>query len=207
MGWSARRLSDGGMTTKITPRCDVPRELVKLLHRRALKLIRSESDAWDLVQDALERGLRRWPRIPPLEVACRWFSVVLRNRHLDWVRAADWRAARRWSGQPIEELGAPEPGEVPLWRSVDPEQLDQAIDRLPSSQREILLMQLRDHLSLNEIARVLHVRPSTAGTRAHRARNRLRTILLEDESRWLRSGESRNHPSRSEAGGFARAAR
>jgi RNA polymerase sigma factor (sigma-70 family) len=195
------------MTTQITPRCDVPRELVKLLHRRALKLIRSESDAWDLVQDALERGLRRWPRIPPLEVACRWFSVVLRNRHLDCVRSADWRVARRPSPQAIEEIGAPEPGEVPMWQSVDREQLDQAIDRLPSCQREVLLMQLRDDLSLNEIARVLRVRPSTAGTRAHRARNRLRTILLEDASQWLRSGESRNLPSRAGVGGFARAAR
>jgi RNA polymerase sigma factor (sigma-70 family) len=179
-----------------------------LLYHRALNLIRSESDAWDLVQDALERGLRRWPRIPPLEVACRWFSVVLRNRHLDRVRSADWRVARQPSPPPLEEIGAPEPAEVPLWRSVDPEQLGQAIDRLPSCQREVLLMQLRDDLSLNEIARVLRVPPSTAGTRAHRARTRLKTILLEDAAEgWVRSGESRSLPTRAGAGGFARAAR
>src|SRR3954464_13928656 len=114
------------MVTPTPQRCDVPRELVRLLYRRALNLIRSESDAWDLVQDALERGLRRWPRTPPLEVACRWFSVVLRNRHLDQVRSADWRVARQPSPLPLEEIGAPEPAEVPLWRSVDPEQLGQA---------------------------------------------------------------------------------
>ena len=195
------------MATPTTQRCDVPRELVKLLYRRALKLIRSESDAWDLVQDALERGLRRWPRIPPLESACRWFSVVLRHRHLDCVRAADWRVARRASPQPLEEIGAPDPAEVPLWRSFDSEQLGQAIDRLPSCQREVLLMQLRDDLSLIEIARVLRVRPSTAGTRAHRARNRLKSILLEEGEIWIRSGESRSLPSRAGAGGFERAAR
>ena len=77
----------------------------------------------------------------------------------------------------IDQLLAPEPVELPLWRRIDPAIVRRALRRLPPQQREVLLMQSRDELSLRQIADELRVPLATAGTRAFRARNRLRAIL------------------------------
>jgi RNA polymerase sigma-70 factor (ECF subfamily) len=156
------------------------RELLEGLFHRALRMAGNESDAWDLVQDTLERGLRRWSEPPADEGAVRWLWVVLRTRHLDRVRSCHWRAAMHAEPDAVDKLPAPEPAELPMWRTVDPVLVRRALRLLPPQQRQVLLMQSRDRLSLQEIANALKVPVATAGTRAHRARNRLRVILTED---------------------------
>lgn len=155
-------------------------DMVNGLFRRAMGMTGSEADAWDLVQDTLERGLRRWREAPPADSGVRWLCVVLRNRHLDRVRS--WYCRARLPAEPdlIDEVAAPEPAELPAWRTVDSERVERALQRLPPAHRQILLMQSRDRLSLREIADALRMPLATVGTRVHRARNKLRVLLQQD---------------------------
>jgi len=170
-------MADMVATTAVGKGSLISKTLLKDLFRQAIRLTRSESDAWDLVQDTLERGLQSWTGELADERAMRWLRIVLRNRNLDRVRSSHWRALRRSEPDLVDRLESSPQTELPRWRTVDPQRVQQAMGRLAPIQREILLMQTRDQLSLKQIAAALHVPVATAGTRAHRARHRLRRIL------------------------------
>jgi len=112
-----------------------------------------------------------------------WLKVVLRNVHLDRVRSAAWRAHAYSDPDALDELPSAAPAEVPAWRAVDPEYLQQCLKRLRPNERRILIMQTHERRSLREIGRALNICPATAATRAPRARLRLRGIICEGLAR------------------------
>jgi RNA polymerase sigma factor (sigma-70 family) len=152
-------------------------DLISFLRRRAQFLVGSDSDAWDLVQDALERALHRWPtEWAGSDDARRWLTVVLRNLHIDRVRSASWRASATIDPDDLSLLAAPDTEELPLWRTVDVERVEAGMARLPKVQRRILLMQAEGK-SLREIGQALGVNPATIGTQLFRAKRRMRALL------------------------------
>jgi RNA polymerase sigma-70 factor, ECF subfamily len=157
----------------------ITKALVRCLYQRAFKLTHVESDAWDLVQDTLERGLRRWPQTISVEEARRWSTVVLRNLFLDRCRSSDWRTAVRSDPDAVAAVPAPDPADLPRWRVVDAAVVWRALEQLNAGQSMALLMQCRDELSLREIARAQRVELSTVGVRLHRARSKLRALLSD----------------------------
>jgi RNA polymerase sigma factor (sigma-70 family) len=179
----ANNLDDDMPTTTTAQPCLVTREIVELLLARARTLARSNTDAWDLVQDTLAKTLEKPPRRLVPETYLAWLRVVLKNVHLDRIRTAAWRAAARSCPISPEALASSPPSEIPMWRQVDFEQIEKSLQRLRPDDRRILLMQTRERRSLQEIGRALNICPATVATRAHRARAHLREIVLEDLAR------------------------
>jgi RNA polymerase sigma-70 factor (ECF subfamily) len=145
---------------------------------RAMYLARDQSDAWDLVQDTLERALRRLAPENPQHLR-RWLLVVLHNLYLDRCRRA-----RRYRNVALTEdalVLEPEESEAkePAWRSVDIADVRSCLERLDPRLREAYLLQAEQGLCLAEVASRLGVPMATAGTRVFRARRRLRQLLQQ----------------------------
>lgn len=131
------------------------------------------ADALDLVQDTFERALRQGPSMNSDEEVGRWLMVVLRNRFVDHCR---FLATRTSGSVDIDLLAAPEPDPDPWWLDVDPALVNAMVTRLSTRLRDALNLRVAG-LSLREIALRHSITVSTAGTRIHRARRALRTLI------------------------------
>jgi len=150
------------------------------LFARALRLTKNQADAWDLLQDSLERVLTRCPERASVEGMTRWIAVTMRNLSTD-----RYRAARRQRWVDLTDTAARvEPSmtaEMPIWQSFDGQQLERCVALLEPSLRQAYALRVEQRLSLAEAARTLGVPVATVGTRVYRARRRLRTLLLAGE--------------------------
>ncbi len=143
----------------------------------ALRLCRSQSDAHDLVQDALERALKSYARLPEGSNARAWLISILRNRFIDSCR----RSVREKldEGVTLEALPAPEEQEAaPGWASITTDDLAAAVDKLSEEFRVVYQLHALQGRSYNEIAARLGIPKATVGTRLIRARRKLRDLLL-----------------------------
>jgi|SRR5688572_11335075 len=147
------------------------------LFRRAMGLSGHQSDAWDLVQDTFERALRTLPHDYPREQVRGWLLLTLRNLFIDRERAR-----RRQRSLPLaEDLAAPEVTadlDQPLWRRVEDAALERCLSQLDARLRDVYLLRAAGGLSLASIGAELGIPLATAGTRLHRARARLRAMLI-----------------------------
>jgi RNA polymerase sigma-70 factor (ECF subfamily) len=163
-----------------------------LLNERAafglcLRLLRDPEEARDAAQEAF---VRAYEALPGYDVALSftpWLLRIARNHCLDLLRRG--RAAPalvRVDPQEVAKLERPDPtAQSPHDVAVGSEtqvRLEAAIARLPADHREALLLFHREQLSYREIAAVLEVPMGTVMTWLHRARQRLRAELEENQS-------------------------
>jgi len=114
------------------------------------------------------------------DVFGRWLRGVALNQYRNWARSRWRRRARTVTLAPAileQAAGAtdPEPDE-------DLESLRQAIERLPTKQRQVVLMHYLEETSVNEVARLLAVSAKTVEGRLYQARQTLRRLLGESLS-------------------------
>jgi RNA polymerase sigma-70 factor, ECF subfamily len=146
------------------------------LHRRALLLTRNHADANDLLQDTFLRALTCRATDLRSGKSFRWLLTVMQNLHRDRCRVLRGRKVvpiteNVWVTLPFDEQSKPE------WQSMDLEQLLECVERLDSRLREPYVLQAKQGLSLDAIARQLQVPAATVGTRVFRARRQLRALL------------------------------
>lgn len=159
----------------------VVRQHGRALLSRAIRLTRRQSDAWDLLQDTVERALSRLPPDLPLSKVRPWLFVIMQNIHLDRCR----RAGRRKFVALSDDIATPSGEEaqaVPAWRSIDLDEVHACLDRLDPRLREPYLLQVEHGLSLAAIAERTGTPLATVGTRLFRARRRLRALLSTGDS-------------------------
>ncbi len=152
------------------------------LYARAMRLVRSRSDALDLLQDTYERALRGRATFQPGTNLRHWLMTIMYNLFLDRCR----RQSREPRALCIDEHEVPSPEpEVPeAWESITDEQIHAALADLEHPFREVYELRLLDNCSYDEIADRLTIPRSTVGTRLMRARLKLReTLLTEDDPR------------------------
>jgi RNA polymerase sigma-70 factor (ECF subfamily) len=153
----------------------------------ARRLLRSEEDARDAVQDAFLSAFRGVERFEGNARLSTWLHRITVNAAL-----MKLRTRRRKPEQPIDELlpGFLEDGHMRApaepWRSpeLDPIErrqlaslLDEAIESLPESYRNVLLLRDIEELDTEETARAMGISPGAVKTRLHRARQALRGLL------------------------------
>jgi len=152
------------------------RDALNRLYRYAYALSGDESSAFDLVQDTVERCLRR----PPGPLLCpeAFARRVMRNRFID--------LRRRERTRP-EQLDAD--GEVELLAIdtrcledvvISHDELDRLWSLLDPLEREILYYWAVEDMTAAQIATTLDSRRGTVLSRIHRLRKRLRTALGKD---------------------------
>jgi RNA polymerase sigma-70 factor, ECF subfamily len=147
------------------------RECAADVHGYAISLLGNRAAAEDVTALAFERLYRARARLDHSRGAPRaWLFAIARNAALDELR--------RRSRQPQSEL----PEELHDIRYADEafEQIARratvrdALAALPLREREVVLLKFHGQLSNSELAKALDVSESNAGTRLHRALERLR---------------------------------
>jgi RNA polymerase sigma-70 factor, ECF subfamily len=146
-----------------------------VLYARAMRLLRTRSDALDLVQDTYERALRGKASFTPGTNLRHWLMTIMYNLFLDRCRRTS-REPRSFSIDD-HEVASPEPYVPEDWEAITQEQIHAALADLERPFREVYELRLLENCSYDEIADKLTIPRSTVGTRLMRARHKLRQTL------------------------------
>jgi RNA polymerase sigma-70 factor (sigma-E family) len=142
------------------------------LLRTALLLAgQNRADAEDLLQVALERAYRHWPRVCASEEPERYVRRVLTNASVDRYR---WRARRR---EVALSLTAVLPVADQMGVVEERDYLVRALAVLPRRQRAVLVLRYFDDLSAVETAEMLGCSVGSVKSQAARGLARLRQLV------------------------------
>ena len=156
---------------------------VPALRRYARALTRNADRADDLVQDCIERAIRKqalWKPTGPLKS---WLFRILLNLYRNELRSA----RRRGEHVAVETLlvepsvAPAQPGRIAL------AEMARAIDALAAEQREALLLVVIDGMNYSEAAEVIGIPMGTLMSRLGRARAALRVATGAGEEPRLRT--------------------
>jgi RNA polymerase sigma-70 factor (ECF subfamily) len=147
-------------------------ELIPRLRRYARALTGERTAADDLVQDTLERAwskLHLWRSGSDLRA---WLFTIMHNVHVNQVRSRGAAATI-----PIDDELPDAPVRPTQADMLEVRDIDTALKRLPTEQREVLLLVALEHMSYQETATALGIPIGTVMSRLARARERLRMLL------------------------------
>ena len=166
------------------PRDPFPRDLVALrpeLLARALRLTRNPAHADDLVQDAIERALRFRDQFQPGTNLRSWAQTIVFSLFITGYRRRrrEREAVRVLTVDPCawttKEVGSIDASTLELSPS-----LRRAVEALPKSFREVLMMVDVGELSYRDAADAIGVPIGTVMSRLHRARKQLASMIETD---------------------------
>lgn len=145
-------------------------ELIPRLRRYARALVGERAAADDLVQDTLARALGKlhlWRRGTDLRA---WLFTVMHNVHVN-----QQRGRREIAGLHDETIEPPVRATQEV--ALQARDLERALARLPTEQREVLLLVVLEDLSYEEAALALGIPIGTVMSRLSRAREKLRGLM------------------------------
>ncbi|MCB9898252.1 MAG: sigma-70 family RNA polymerase sigma factor [Planctomycetes bacterium] len=153
----------------------------------ARRFMRSDDEAHDVLQDAYLQAFRKIGGFEGHSKLTTWLHRIVVNAALMKLRSKarvretsieDLLPHFRDDGHHLELPGAwTETGADLAERAELAQTVRQAIDTLPDSYRNVILLRDIEGLSTEEAANVLEVSPNAVKTRLHRARVALRTVL------------------------------
>lgn len=163
------------------------RTYMAALLRVARRFLRNEEDARDAVQDAFISAFRSIKSFGSNAKLSTWLHRIVVNASL-----MKLRSQKRRPEEDIEEylplfaadghqaepsVPWPETAESMLQREETRDVVRRAIDQLPGTYREVLLLRDIEELSTEETAEMLKITPNAVKIRLHRARQALRKLL------------------------------
>ncbi len=143
-------------------------------------LTRNEYDAEDVVQEATLRALRFFDGLRGGDGRA-WLLTIVRNTCYDWLRRNRPEEVPASFDEELHEVA--DPGDTPedlMMKRADRKRLREAIEALPVTWREILILRELEELSYKEIANVAGIKLGTVMSRLARARARLQEQLSID---------------------------
>lgn len=143
-----------------------------LLYRVAYSVLRSRSDAEDIVQESFLRVLQHRSTLPAIRDMRVWLTRIAWNLAIDRRRAA--RTAQMDEAFANSLVAAGLPADETLDRIRRIRTVLDEIERLPHAERHVLLLSSLEELDTSEIANVLGRTESAVRALLFRARTRLR---------------------------------
>ncbi|TIS73368.1 MAG: RNA polymerase sigma factor [Mesorhizobium sp.] len=156
------------------------RTIIKMqrLYRIARSVVRNDSEAEDIVQEAYVRAFAHLGDFRGESSLATWLSRIVVNEALGRLRKTRRTVAMPQSLQ-AEIIKFPlsdDPERTMAQRQIL-ELVERATDRLPDVYRTVFVARVIEGLSIEETAELLDVRPETVKTRLHRARALVRKAL------------------------------
>ena len=146
------------------------------LYAYVASLLRDRGAAEDVTAQAFERAFRRRRTFNERRGTARaWLFGIARNAALDELRRRRRQAVLPVDPEDTEAHGTDEAADRAVTRSA----LRTAMQSLDARERELVALKFYAGLSNTELARVLGVSESNAGTRLHRAVTKLREACHE----------------------------
>ena len=146
------------------------------LRVQALALTRNRAAAEDLVQDAVCNALSAQSSFIPGTNFAAWMHRILRNRFISNLRK------RRYTTDIDDVPASAFATEAPHEDRLALKDLSKAMTRLPSDQREALVMVVVHGMSYEALAEATGCAVGTAKSRVFRARRQLETWLMGETS-------------------------
>ena len=158
------------------------------LRRVGFLLTGDWGEAEELAQEAMARTFAAWPRVRGYDHPAAFARRVLLNRHRSLLRRALVEARHLLASRP-EEHHQPDFGgdDLVLW---------QALQQLPSRQREAIVLRYYLDLPEAEVARLLRVPLGTVKSLVHRGLARLRHQLGPEYANERLTGTSNTEAGR-----------
>jgi RNA polymerase sigma-70 factor (ECF subfamily) len=156
----------------------------------ALRLLKNDADADDIIQEAFLSAFRNFDSFRGDARLKTWLHRIVVNAALQRLR----RAKRQAGTEVVDvsellprfaENGYPEHFHQPWVQSIEElatraqtrEQVRQMIDKLPDNYRTVLILRDIEELDTSETAELLELAPGTVKVRLHRARQALRNLF------------------------------
>lgn len=176
--------------------------LMRRYNQRLYRIVRSilggEADVEDVIQDTWLRSYRHLDQFEGRSSFATWLTKIA-------VHEALARAKRRRRFVPLPEGAEEGGGRLLEFRSSlpGPEEdasrhelmrfVEEAVDHLPDSFREVFVMREVEQLNQAETAECLGIREETVKTRLHRARGLIEAYLLARAGQGIRTAFSFGH--------------
>ncbi len=153
------------------------------LRRFARGLCGDASLADDLVQDCIERALKKSHLYDTSKPLRAWLYAVLRN-----INVSNWRSnVKHTSAKNIDDLEDFEgSSRAEQEDNFSTTLITEALDKLPALQREVLILVSLEEVSYRDAAEIIGVPIGTIMSRLSRARSTLKDILEERGTTILR---------------------
>ena len=149
-------------------------------YRLARYLMRNDSDADDVVQEAFLRALKYFGgfRGESASQSRAWLLAIVRNMAHSWRRRLHTASPTTEFDETVhsEAIADEHPGSALSRRDLR-ETLAEVLDRLPPEFREVIVLREMEGLSYKEISEVADVPVGTVMSRLSRARKRLQEAL------------------------------
>jgi len=152
------------------------------LNRYALALARNQTEANDLVHDALVLAYERRASYQTDSDLRLWLFAILHNRFIDGIRARSVRAAYAARERHVAVASFEATQEEGVWLG----QVRAAVEQLPDEQRAALHLVAVEGMSYAEAAQVLDIPLGTLMSRLGRARLALRMLAETEKAKPVR---------------------
>ena len=162
--------------------------LTNYLYSMALGMTYNRSDAEDLVQETMIKAYRSFGSFEQGTALKAWLRTIMRNTNSNIMA----KRGKQIGKTPLDELEEWQVGSAPSLTSVetrsaeieaiegmDSPEIQKAMAELPEQWREVLQLRVIEGLSYAEIADALDMKPGTVMSSLHRAKAKLRELLLE----------------------------
>jgi RNA polymerase sigma-70 factor, ECF subfamily len=159
-------------------------EHIHALYNFAMYLTHKPSEAEDLVQETYLRAFRFSHRFEPGTHLRAWLFQILRNTYLTFYRLRERESP--FAGAGVPDWDAPMFHDAPTGdaRALEAHtDLERAMGRLPEEFRTVLLLAEVEGLPLEEVARVMACPVGTVKSRIFRAKERLRALLRDYDTK------------------------
>jgi RNA polymerase sigma-70 factor (ECF subfamily) len=141
------------------------------------RLVPSEADAWDLLQETWLKVFRALPSLRDPRTLPAFLYATARNGAVTRLRL---RGERTLDESQNGHAAAEAPSHDCAFLAFDDaEQVHHALDQLPLPQREAVTLYFLQELSIHEIAQVLGVPAGTVKSRLHYGKQAIRDILTQ----------------------------
>jgi RNA polymerase sigma-70 factor (ECF subfamily) len=148
------------------------------LRRYARALVGDRDGADDLVQDTLERAVRKFHLWRPGDLRA-WLFSIMHNVFVNQLKS-------RKVGLDVEIDEETLAARIPTVSRTDVMDLQRALQGLAPEQREVVLLVALEDMSYADVSRALGIPIGTVMSRLSRGRERLRKIMDGQETRTLR---------------------
>lgn len=168
------------MRRDVPPFEELYRQHSTRLFNLAWRMCGSRADAEDLLQDIFLQVHRKLPGFRGESAIGTWLYRLAMNRCLDYVRSRQARTAGVTIA--LDDQVMPDHTTTELRgtsRDVDPIDLERAIAQLPEGARAAFVLHDVEGFPHHEIAEILGISPGTSKSQLHKARLRLRVLLME----------------------------
>lgn len=143
------------------------------IYRMAYSLVKNKYDAEDIHQEVFAKFIDKRPRFESKEHEKAWFLRVTINMCKNL-----WKTA--WK-QKVISLGDDYEERLEAKKEPETDEIIELVKTLPQKYRLVIHLFYYEELSVEEIAKVLKMKPSTVRTHLTRARAKLKELLEKKE--------------------------